>query len=161
MADLYNDNFEETTQKGRYLIFTVAEAVYGMSIHYVMEIIRMQNITKVPGTPSFVKGVINLRGKIVPVIDLRLKFGQDEIKYTERTCVVVIEAEMMQAGLIVDRVDDVLELGEDQIASPDELQLENPYVSGVALGKFILDATRLLKHSESMTDVDVQNVGEQ
>jgi chemotaxis signal transduction protein len=81
-----------TSKEGKYLTFNMADEEYGIGILKIKEIIGMLPITSLPQTPPFVKGVINLRGKVIPVIDLRLRFGMEEIEYTERTCIIVIEA---------------------------------------------------------------------
>jgi len=92
---------------GRYLTFTLGEATYGVELLDVVDIITMQNITKVPNVPNYVNGIINLRGKIIPVIDMRLKFGLPPVEYEERTCIIVINIDKVQVGLIVDRVSEV------------------------------------------------------
>ena len=100
---------------GQYLTFCLADNWYAVPIRFVREINQMSTITPVPRTPSFVKGVINLRGKIIPVVDLRLKFGLPEAKYDRSTCIVVIEAEAGNVGVIVDQVNDVVDLTDKQI----------------------------------------------
>jgi len=85
-------------REGKYLTFSLAREDYGIEILKVKEIIGMLPITSVPQTPDYIKGVINLRGKVIPVIDLRLRFGMQEIEYTERTCIIVIEARASQVG---------------------------------------------------------------
>src|SRR5512138_1854211 len=82
-----------TGREGKYLTFALGREEYGIGILKVREIIGMMPITTVPRTPGFVKGVINLRGKVIPVVDLRLKFGMEEMGYTERTCIIVMEIE--------------------------------------------------------------------
>jgi purine-binding chemotaxis protein CheW len=99
-------------REGKYLTFLLAGEEYGIGILKVKEIIGMMAITTVPRTPGFVKGVINLRGKVIPVLDLRLKFGMEEMAYTERTCVVVVEMRSQGGsvliGIVVDAVSEVL-----------------------------------------------------
>jgi purine-binding chemotaxis protein CheW len=149
----YND--EEESQRGRYLTFTLDDNVYGVSIRFVTEIIGVQRITKVPNTPDFIKGIINLRGKIIPLIDVRLKFGKEEIPYTERTCIIVVDTGAMLVGLIVDKVDDVLTIPDDMKAdAPDgRLGFEDRYIEGV--GKvddqvlLLLDMERFLRADEA------------
>ena len=95
-------------REGKYLTFTLAEEEYGIGILKIKEIIGMMPITTVPQTPKFVKGVINLRGKVIPVIDLRLRFGIGKIDYTERTCIIVVEidgqAGTVLIGIVVDSI---------------------------------------------------------
>jgi purine-binding chemotaxis protein CheW len=89
--DTFDDDdleIEEDTQKDRYLTFRVAAEEYGIEIRHITEIIGVQKITEVPDTPQYLKGVINLRGKIIPVVDVRLRFGMEELAHTERTCIV-------------------------------------------------------------------------
>jgi len=146
---------EEDTQRGRFLTFTIEDNVYGLPIRFVREIIGTHIATKVPETPDYVKGIINLRGRIIPLIDVRLKFGKEEIPYTERTCIIVIDVNSIAVGLIVDKVDDVLTLEDHQIAPPPAggtLGYENRYLE--AIGKteetvlLLLDAEKLLRTEE-------------
>jgi purine-binding chemotaxis protein CheW len=101
-------------REGKYLTFSMAKEEYGIGILKVKEIIGMMPVTTVPQTPGHVKGVINLRGKVIPVIDLRLKFGMKEKDYTERTCIIVIEiagqAGSLQVGIVVDSVSEVVNI---------------------------------------------------
>ena len=104
---------------GKYLTFSLADEHYGIGILKIKEIIGMMPITKVPQTPAFVKGVINLRGKVIPVIDLRLRFGMESIEYADRTCIVVVEIEGSSGniliGNVVDSVSEVLNIKEEDI----------------------------------------------
>jgi len=99
---------------GKYLTFSLAEETYGLEILKVREIIGLMEITAVPRTPSFVQGVINLRGKVIPVIDLRLKFSMPEAERTEQTCIIVVDVGSVEMGIIVDKVSEVMDIaGED------------------------------------------------
>jgi len=104
---------------GKFLTFLMANEKYGLEILKVREIIGMMDVTSVPTTPAFVRGVINLRGKVIPVIDLRLKFGLEAKEDNDRTCIIVMQlgrsAQDMTMGIIVDEVSDVLDIGQDQI----------------------------------------------
>jgi len=106
-------------KEGKYLTFTLAEEEYGIGILKIKEIIGMMPITTVPQTPLYVKGVINLRGKVIPVIDLRLRFTMEEIDYDERTCIIVVEivgsAGTLQIGIVVDAVSEVLNIRAEEI----------------------------------------------
>ncbi|MBN1514935.1 purine-binding chemotaxis protein CheW [Candidatus Sumerlaeota bacterium] len=108
-----------TAKAGKYLTFTLAEEEYGLEILKVQEIIGMMNVTRVPKTPEFVRGVINLRGKVIPVVDLRLKFGLAEQDETEKTCIIVVQVAQGDhrtiMGIIVDQVSEVMDIGGDQI----------------------------------------------
>jgi purine-binding chemotaxis protein CheW len=108
---------------GKYLTFSLADEEYGIGILKIKEIIGMLPITSVPQTPEFVKGVINLRGKVIPVMDLRLRFGMPPIDYSERTCIIVVEIAghtgTVQIGIVVDAVSEVLNIkGEDIEQTP-------------------------------------------
>lgn len=111
--ELYED--DEDTQKNKYLTFHLAEEDYGIEIVYVTEIIGIQKITEVPDMPEFIKGVINLRGKVIPVMDVRLKFKLKEKKYNERTCIIVVDINNTSVGLVVDEVSEVINIPEEQV----------------------------------------------
>lgn len=99
----------------KYLTFVLGEEEYGLEITRVQEIIGIMEITHIPQTPSFVKGVVNLRGKVIPIIDLRLKFGMEEIAYTDETCVIVVDRGNAEIGVVVDTVNEVLDINESDI----------------------------------------------
>jgi purine-binding chemotaxis protein CheW len=109
-----NDDFEENIND-KYLSFKLGDEFYGVNIKHVSEIIELQKISPVPETPHYVKGVINLRGKIIPVVDLRLKFRMPEREYDDRTCIVLIRIDGVDTGLIVDTVNEVLDIPEQSI----------------------------------------------
>jgi len=125
-------------REGKYLTFAVADEEYGVGILKVKEIIGMMPITAVPRTPEFVKGVINLRGKVIPVIGLRLKLGMEEVEHTERTCIIVVEiagvAGAVQIGIVVDSVSEVLNIKEENIEDMPTFgaRLDTDYISGMA-----------------------------
>lgn len=108
----------EDTQKNKYLTFSLGEEFYGVDIMFVTEIVGLQPINMVPELPSFVKGVINLRGDIIPVMDARLKFKKAEIEYNDRTCIIVIEVREMSIGLVVDAVNEVLTINQENVVPP-------------------------------------------
>jgi len=156
MADIFDEGklMEEDTQHGRFLTFTLEDEVYGIEIKYVTEIIGLQSITKVPEVPDYVKGIINLRGKIIPVIDVRLKFGKPPIEYNDRTCIIVIDIGDVSVGLIVDNVDEVLTIEDQDIAAPpaSKTGFENRYIKGIGKAgervQLLLDCEKLLKTEE-------------
>lgn len=117
MTEMYNRQPEDT-MKGKFLTFKLEEENFGIDICYVTEIVGIQPITIVPELPDFVKGIINLRGEIVPVMDARVKFGKDSINYNDRTCIVVIDVIDISIGLIVDAVSEVLSIPESDIVPP-------------------------------------------
>lgn len=113
------DSSEVLSHKGKYLTFVLCSEEYGIEILKVREIIGIMNITPVPQTPGYMKGVINLRGKVIPVIDLRLKFGLQEAERTKETCIIVVEVKNKLTGVIVDAVSEVLDVsGEDLEPAP-------------------------------------------
>ena len=111
-------NDDEDTQKDKYLSFKIGNEEYAIEIKYVIEIIGIQKITSVPNIKKFIKGIINLRGNIIPVIDVRMRFKMDTIDYDDRTCIVVIDADNVSIGLIVDEVLEVLNIDESRISPP-------------------------------------------
>ncbi len=143
---------------GKYLTFSLADEEYGIGILKVKEIIGMMPITLVPQTPSFVKGVINLRGKVIPVVDLRLKFGMDAMGYTERTCIIVVEIAgdvgSIMMGIVVDSVSEVIHVKNDDIEETPTFgtKLNTDYILGVAKTngevKILLDIDRVLTARE-------------
>jgi purine-binding chemotaxis protein CheW len=141
-------------KEGKYLTFTLDNEEYGIGILKIKEIIGMMSITSVPQTPPFVKGVINLRGKVIPVVDLRRRFGLEEIDYTERTCIIVVEiagqAGVVQIGIVVDSVSEVLNIKAEDIEETPTFgtKLNTDYILGMAkmerAVKILLDIDRVL-----------------
>lgn len=108
----------EDAMRGKYMCFQINDCDYGVEIAYVTEIIEVQDITPVPNTRTYIKGITNLRGTIVPVVDMRLRFGFDEIEYTSRTCIIVLSMDDTHIGIIVDQVQEVLEISDNNIQPP-------------------------------------------
>jgi len=108
----------EDVMQGKYLTFLVGDVGYGIEISYVVEIISVQEITLVPHTHAYVKGIINLRGTVVPVIDMGMRFGQGEIVYTDKTCIIVLSMDDMSVGILVDGVQDVSNIEDENIQDP-------------------------------------------
>ena len=145
-------------QGGKYLTFLLGQEVYGIPIKKAREIIGMMEITHIPKTEGYIKGVINLRGKIIPIIDLRLKFGMEEMAYSERTCIIVIEVitdgSQRQVGMAVDSVAEVVNLQKGDIEPPPEYdaQIEGNFLTG--LGKLkdkvimLIDIEKTLNHED-------------
>lgn len=116
----------------RFLTFGIGDTIYGISLTNVLEIIGIQDITTVPNVPQHVKGLINLRGKVVPVIDTRLKMGKPERDYDDLTCIVVIDIQDMHIGLIVDNVSEVISVDLETAAVPPKTGIqENQFLSSV------------------------------
>ncbi|UCD78376.1 MAG: purine-binding chemotaxis protein CheW [Desulfobacterales bacterium] len=145
-------------KEGKYLTFTLAEEEYGIGILKIKEIIGMLPITSVPQTPDFVKGVINLRGKVIPVMDLRLRFGMPAIDYSERTCIIVVEIDgssgTILVGIVVDAVSEVLNIKGDDIEKTPTFgaKLNTDYILGMAKMeggvKILLDIDQVLSNDE-------------
>jgi purine-binding chemotaxis protein CheW len=143
-----------TDREGKYLTFTLAGEEYGISILKIKEIIGMMAITSVPQTPRFVKGVINLRGKVIPVVDLRLRFTMESIAYNERTCIIVVEiggrGTDIVIGIVVDSVSEVLNIKSEDIEDTPTFgtSLNTDYILGMAKMegkvKILLDIDQVL-----------------
>lgn len=129
---------EKLSRAGKYLVFHLGAEKFGTEVLKVREIMGLQDITAVPQVPSYVKGVINLRGKVIPVVDLRLKFGLPPEEYTARTCIVVVrieqEGQFLMIGVIVDGVDEVLSLTDADIEDTPDFGtgVLTPYIKGMA-----------------------------
>ncbi|MDE5858981.1 MAG: chemotaxis protein CheW [Oscillospiraceae bacterium] len=147
----------DTAVGGEVLTFSVNDAIYGIEIKYVKDIIAIEQITIVPKIPSHIKGVINIRGKVVPVISVRIRFGMEEIPYDDRTCIIVLEFDDgNQVGIIVDRVQEVLTIKESDISkTPDSKNVNaNRYIksiinidSGI---KLLIDCDKLINDDGGM-----------
>ena len=134
MQDLIDmDLVIEDVMRGKYLTFLVGDVGYGIEISYVVEIISVQEITLVPHTHPYVKGIINLRGTVVPVIDMGMRFGQGEVVYTEKTCIIVLSMDDMSVGILVDGVQDVSNIGDENIQEP-------PKTTGSSVKSFFIKA---------------------
>ena len=153
MADteIYNEKAKNFTQYGgEILLFNIENNVYGVEIQYITEIIGIQPITIVPKVPNYIKGVINIRGKVIPVMSVRKRFGKEEIPYDERTCIIVVEWDGTAVGLIVDRVREVLAVKSRQIsATPDYKSVNtNRYIRNIVDSnneiKLLLDCQKLV-----------------
>jgi purine-binding chemotaxis protein CheW len=152
----------QKAREGKYLTFSLNGEEYGIGILKIKEIIGMMPITPIPQTPDFVKGVINLRGKVIPVIDLRRRFGMESIGYTDRTCIVVVEirereeegSNRVRIGIVVDSVSEVLNIRGSDIEDTPEFgtRLRTDYIQGMAKTedkvKILLDIDRVLTTEE-------------
>ncbi len=130
---LYND-LDEDTLKDKYLTFYTDKQLFGISIADVVQIVGMQDITAVPEFPSYAKGVINLRGTIIPIIDVRLRLKKEEIAYNERTCIIVTNINGAYIGFIGDSVNEVINIYKDNISNPPQMGNDyiNTYITGIA-----------------------------
>ncbi|ALC89160.1 chemotaxis protein CheW [Bacillus sp. FJAT-18017] len=140
MSEILQD---EDTQAGMYLTFMLGNENFGLDIKYVREIIGIQKITEIPEVPDYIRGILNLRGKIIPVTDVRLRFKKEFKEYNDQTCIIVIEVQDYSVGLIVDSVSEVLTIEPENIVTPPDFSHDpNKYVN--AIGKVGTEATLLL-----------------
>lgn len=145
---------DEDTLSNKYLTFCLGKEDYGIEIKYVTEIVVVQKITEVPDMPGYVQGVINLRGQVIPVMDIRLRFNMEFREYDERTCVIVVNLEDMYVGLIVDTVQEVCEILPDNVSPAPSLgnSEKNRYILGMGkIGpdvKILLDVNLLIQEDE-------------
>lgn len=154
------EGYVEDTVSGKYLTFRVDDGEYGIGIAHVTDIIKMQEITPVPHTPVYIKGITNLRGTIAPVIDMRLRFGHQEVVYDEKTCIVVLSMNDMNIGLIVDEVREVAAIGESDVQPPPKSTgdaVKNHFVE--ALGTFEGNVKQLLDIGK-VFDIETINEGQ-
>lgn len=140
------------TLEGKYLSFALGEEVYGVAILKVQEIIGLMNVTSVPRTPGYVRGVINLRGKVIPVVDLRVKFGMEKAEDTERTCIIVVQIatpgdDEITMGVIVDSVSEVIEISSENIEP-------TPTLGNSTDTRFILGMGKVEEKVVMLLDVD-------
>lgn len=148
-----NVNVDETEIRkdgGGILTFYVEDQIYGIEIKYITDIIEIQPITPVPKVPAFIKGVFNLRGKVVPVMSIRERFGIKQIPYDSRTCIVVVSMEDVSVGIIIDKVCEVFNVGAGDITSPPSFKSvnANKFISHIVNAKdhvkLILDCRKLI-----------------
>ena len=145
---------KEGEKMTQYLTFILDEEHYGIDISNVLEIVGMQKITQMPQQPDYVNGVINLRGRIIPTIDVRTRFNKEKAKYDERTCIIVVDVQETMVGFIVDRVDEVLTIQEESISEPPRFNqdFKGRYVKGIAKVEdtiiMLLESERLLSERE-------------
>jgi purine-binding chemotaxis protein CheW len=150
--DLGMEEEDEDTQANKYLFFRIGQESCGIGIRHIIEIIELQTISAVPDMPDYVKGVINLRGKVIPIVDLRLRFGIEEREYDDRTCIVVAEVDRVLIGLIVDTVEEVLEILESNIEPPPRFKTvsgRDRYISGMGKAgeqvKILIDVEKIVR----------------
>lgn len=146
---------EEDNIEDMYLTFAVGKEHYGVGIGVVTEIVGMQRIMGIPDVPDYIKGVINLRGKVIPLMDVRLRFGMQEKDYDERTVIIVLEISDAPLGLIVDGVSEVLEISKDKIDRTSAIGGERTSVVR-GLGRIDERVAILLDEQLLATDTDVE-----
>jgi purine-binding chemotaxis protein CheW len=144
---------------GKFLTFFLAGEEHGIEILKVHEIIGMLPITSVPRTPQYIRGVVNLRGKVIPIVDLRLKFGMESKAQTSETCIIVVHLQGVEVGIVVDKVSEVLNIAGDDIEEAPSFgaEVNTDYILGIGKSqgkvKILLDIDRVLLHSD-LTDVN-------
>ena len=156
---LDEDLDDENTMEGKFLTFHLAEEDYGIAICYVTEIIGIQKITEVPDMPDFIKGVINLRGRVIPVMDVRIRFNFPTREYDDRTCIVVVNIDDNAIGMVVDKVNEVADIPDSQIEPPPKAgQRDSNYILGIGKieeeVKILLDVTKLIYQSDDSNKDD-------
>lgn len=149
---------EIATQQDKYVTFQSGNESFALKIEHVNEIVVFQEITEIPESEEYIKGLINLRGKIIPVIDVRVRFRQEPAAYTDRTCIIIVNVKELVVGLIVDKVTEVVEIKEEDILPPPSVtfghedKAQNRYVHGIGKVrnevKLLLDPDRLLKDED-------------
>jgi len=152
------DSEQQINREGKYLTLSLAGEEYGIGIIKVKEIIGMMPVTQVPKTPEYLRGVINLRGKVIPVVDLRLKFGLNGAEYTDRTCIIVTEiaagGNKIAMGIIVDSVSEVLNIKAAEVEDTPNFgsKLDTAYILGMAKSgqgvKILLDIDKVMAGEE-------------
>jgi purine-binding chemotaxis protein CheW len=147
----------DESSSAKYLTFTIGEVSYALEIGVVTEIIGLQNITPVPNVPHFIKGVINLRGKVIPVMDVRARFQLPELAYHDRTCIIVIEVEGAVVGLVVDAVSEVLDLPEENLEPTPSLGQSAESRCIQALGK-VGDTVKLILNARQLLNMGDANL---
>lgn len=148
---------DNDSQKDKYVTFKSGNEYFGIKIEYVNEIIVYQEITEIPETEEYIKGLINLRGKIIPVIDVRIRFKQETFEYNDRTCIIVLNVKELVVGLIVEKIAEVVEITEGNILPNPKIgkadRSQNKYVYGIGkVGdevKLLLDPERLLNDEDT------------
>jgi len=149
---------KKKTAGGKFLTFFLGKEEYGIEILKVHEIIGIVPITAVPRTPAYLSGIINLRGKIIPVMDIRSKFEMTKVKQTEQTCIIIVQAQGIQAGIIVDRVSEVLNIVSEYIENPPSFGagVNTEYILGI--GKSDEKIKLLLDLDKIITDNDITHL---
>ncbi|MDR1603532.1 MAG: chemotaxis protein CheW [Gracilibacteraceae bacterium] len=140
----------ENTLRGKYLTFMLDEQCFGLDIEYILEIIGVQTMTRVPKIPPYIIGIMNLRGKVIPIIDMRLRFHKAPREYDAKTCIIVVEADEDVVGLVVDAIDEVADIADEHISAPPGAASDytGNFMKGVAQEKgkvrLLLDCRRIL-----------------
>lgn len=154
---------EEDVRRDKYMTFRIGQDVFGVELKYVNEIIQMQPVTPIPEVEHFIKGLINLRGKIIPVIDVASRFEKEVQPYNDRTCVIVIEVQGVEVGLIINSIAQVVSIEEKDILAPPATShgaaVQNKFIQGIGKMedgvKLLLDPVKLLS-DDALDFIDKQ-----
>lgn len=155
-SDVKTQERENRQRGGKYLSFFLGDEEYGIEILRVREIIGLMPITSVPRVPDYIRGVINLRGKVIPIVDLRLKFGMPEVEATEETCIIVVQTGDDSVGAVVDKVSEVMDIGEDDIVDAPPLgpDVNTDFILGIGKAegrvKLLLAIDKVLASKETL-----------
>lgn len=156
------ENFDEDNLINKYLTFFVENQLFGIPIADVIQIVGLQEITEVPEFPEYAKGIINLRGTIIPIIDVRLRLRKEEVPYTERTCIIITKIEDSNIGFIVDSVNEVANINEENITDPPSIGTDyvNTFIIGIAKNDdiiiLLMDIKKILNKKEIEFIIEAQ-----
>lgn len=155
LDDFVDDQSDEGAQARKFLLFNLDEEIYGIDIESIVEIIEMQRITEVPDMPAYVKGVINLRGRVIPVVDLRMRFGMLERAHDARTCIIIVKLQQSSVGFVVDTVAEVQDIRDADIEPPPQFKTSSgrdQYIAGLGKSgdrvRILIDARKLVTERE-------------
>ncbi|MFC1510695.1 chemotaxis protein CheW [Candidatus Omnitrophota bacterium] len=152
-------NEKKLAREGKYLTFALGHEDYGIEILKVMEIIKIMDVTSIPKAPDYVIGIINLRGKVIPVISIRQKFNMPEEEYTSETCIVVVNLKNVLVGIVIDKVNEVVDISADAIEDPPSFGSSNYDGTILGIGK-IDDTVKILLNIDKILDEDLSLIGE-
>ena len=151
VIDSSEEELPSDVRQGKYMTFRVGKNVYGIELKYVNEIIQMQPIAPIPEVEHYIKGLVNLRGKIIPVIDVADRFGLEKFEYNDRTCIIVIEVKGVEVGLVIENIAEVVSIEENEILPPPNKAhggLQDKFIHGISQMedglKLLLDPVKLL-----------------
>lgn len=154
----YADKLDSSEMDGKYLTFWLDGQLYGVPIADVVQIVKVQEITEIPEFPPYAKGIINLRGAIIPVVDVRLRFGKAEAEWNERTCIIITSIRGREVGFIVDQVEEVSDIPDGEVAPPPvSTGIGETFLTG--LGKHDGRVTLLLDTRKILSETQVSELG--
>ncbi len=154
------DQHENRDLHHKYLTFLIDKQHYGLSITNVIEIVQVQVATQLPELPYYAKGIINLRGRVVPLIDINLRFNKPEQEYTDRTCIIIVDIDGVHVGFIVDQVEEVLDIEEDRISPPPSFTADPSTRFVIGIGRMDHHLVLLLNSRLLVSDSDLNLMGQ-